>query len=1063
MSRPDPEAILAPLKSFQRRTVDHAFHRLFEAEGSTRRFLVADEVGLGKTLVARGIIARGLDHLWDTTDRIDVIYICSNQNIARSNLPKLQVTGQAEDAEAHATRLTMLATEMAPEKRQADGKEGSLPKANFVSFTPGTSFDLRSSGGKSEERQVLYWLLEEVVPAKTGLKNLLQGWVGTERWRQALRSSWPLEPGIKERFQQRVQADERLLGELEAAIDRWFLQGPEGYPNGEYPDEARRKRDRLTGQLRQHLAEVCIEALEPDLVILDEFQRFKTLVNQDEAGPDAAAKLAQRLFHTRNARGEPVHTLLLSATPYKLYTADAEEEDNHYRDFLATTRFLLDYDEVRVAVLEERLAAFGRELKRAAKGQSHDVVAARQAAEECLQAIMARTERVAASDEQDAMVEEHGTDLSLAPGDVRQYLAADAWFTAVGDRDPMAYWKAGPYLPHFMQGYKVNERVREAREGQPDKLKRVLDSYPDAFLDRNALARWERMDPSHAKLRSMVNELLDTGLWKLLWMPPSLPYWSLGGPFQGQDHRTKTLLFSAWNFVPDVVSGVLSYEAERRMTGGALKDYWEQRSPLLRLGEQNRTRSRHRLLLLLMPSTVLADCAHPLAAPEGADVRGWVRGRIEAMLGELDWQADPAEEPDPRWEYMAPLLLDPGLRDFLQYWASASPEETGKPNPDVLPAYLQDLLELDPASLGPQPEGLAEHLTDLALGAPGVIATRTLGSAALSDQKRRTLATRFAQAYWNLFNRPAVMSLLEQLEGREGALGEHVYWRRVLRYCIDGNLQAVMDETWHLAWEQHAWSKEAPADKVAEVCVEELAARIDPRPTRVHAHFLQPDGNGGLEPNTLRIRTTFAQRFGDLRTEEGMVSQDAIRAAFNSPFRPFVLTSTSVGQEGLDFHPWCHRLVHWNLPGNPVDLEQREGRIHRYKGHAVRRNVADQFGKDARAGWAPGADLWELLFSVADRSAREKGANDLIPFWIAPGPFKVQRHVPALPYTREVEAFRRLKHQLATYRVVFGQPRQEELLTMLGEADVSTEQLSEWTIQLSPTRALLNPGNMDYP
>ena len=62
--------------------------------------------------------------------------------------------------------------------------------------------------------------------------------------------------------------------------------------------------------------------------------------------------------------------------------------------------------------------------------------------------------------------------------------------------------------------------------------------------------------------------------------------------------------------------------------------------------------------------------------------------------------------------------------------------------------------------------------------------------------------------------------------------------------------------------------------------------------------------------------------------------------AYNSPFRPFVLASTSVGQEGLDFHTYSHAIVHWNLPSNPVDLEQREGRVHRYKGHAVRKNVA---------------------------------------------------------------------------------------------------------------------------
>ena len=60
MKRPSVEASLKPLKAFQRCTVEHAFHRLFTADDSTGRFLVADEVGLGKTLVARGIIARAI-------------------------------------------------------------------------------------------------------------------------------------------------------------------------------------------------------------------------------------------------------------------------------------------------------------------------------------------------------------------------------------------------------------------------------------------------------------------------------------------------------------------------------------------------------------------------------------------------------------------------------------------------------------------------------------------------------------------------------------------------------------------------------------------------------------------------------------------------------------------------------------------------------------------------------------------------------------------------------------------------------------------------------------------
>lgn len=202
------------------------------------------------------------------------------------------------------------------------------------------------------------------------------------------------------------------------------------------------------------------------------------------------------------------------------------------------------------------------------------------------------------------------------------------------------------------------------------------------------------------------------------------------------------------------------------------------------------------------------------------------------------------------------------------------------------------------------------------------------------------------------------------------------------------------------------------------------------------------------------MRTVFALRFGHIRIDDGeAIGQDAVRAAFNSPFRPFVLTSTSIGQEGLDFHPWCHRLVQWNLPGNPVDLEQREGRVHRYQGHAVRRNVAASHGPDALRSWRPGDDLWTLVFKLAEKAARGTNASDLVPHWIAPGEHKVQRHVPQLPYTTEVEAFQRLKRQLAAYRVVFGQPRQEELVTLLDRSDVDIAQLRNWAVDLAPPQA----------
>ncbi len=90
------------------------------------------------------------------------------------------------------------------------------------------------------------------------------------------------------------------------------------------------------------------------------------------------------------------------------------------------------------------------------------------------------------------------------------------------------------------------------------------------------------------------------------------------------------------------------------------------------------------------------------------------------------------------------------------------------------------------------------------------------------------------------------------------------------------------------------------------------------------------------------------------------------------------------------------------------------------------------------------------MFKLADKAARAAADSDLVPHWIAPGEHRVQRHVPQLPYTAEIAAFDRLKRQLAAYRVVFGQPRQEELVTLLDRSGVDVEKLRNWAVDLSP-------------
>ena len=195
--------------------------------------------------------------------------------------------------------------------------------------------------------------------------------------------------------------------------------------------------------------------------------------------------------------------------------------------------------------------------------------------------------------------------------------------------------------------------------------------------------------------------------------------------------------------------------------------------------------------------------------------------------------------------------------------------------------------------------------------------------------------------------------------------------------------------------------------------------------------------DGEIRLDEHRINSHFAARYGRAESsDKAAMRESTIRAAFNSPFRPFVLASTSVGQEGLDFHTYSHAVVHWNLPGNPVDLEQREGRVHRYKGHAVRKNVAAEYGLAAALD-ADSPDPWSAVFHAAQADNSDED-SDIKPFWVftRPGGAVIERYVPVLPLSREAQQYRRLLRTVGAYRLVIGQPRQDDLIRYVGE-DVS--------------------------
>jgi len=240
---------LAGLKDFQRKTVDYVFKRLY-GDDPTSRFLVADEVGLGKTLVARGIIAKTLEHLQDKVDRVDVIYICSNAAIATQNVNRLNVIDA--DGFSIATRLTYLPRQVRSLRKN---------KVNFISLTPGTAFDhARSRGGHADERAILYRMLYDLPLAqnerrrrlRVGLLNILQATAGKDNWRAKAKNlpAEDLDVDLSKAFRRAVIEDAELYAALKEGCERFARYRD----YSRIPWEDSELRYDLIGKLRSKLA-----------------------------------------------------------------------------------------------------------------------------------------------------------------------------------------------------------------------------------------------------------------------------------------------------------------------------------------------------------------------------------------------------------------------------------------------------------------------------------------------------------------------------------------------------------------------------------------------------------------------------------------------------------------------------------------------------------------------------------------------------------------------------------------------------------------------------------------
>lgn len=1045
---PNVAAILDGLKDFQRNTVDYVFRRLYTDDCVSDRFLVADEVGLGKTLIARGVIAKAIEHLWNRVDRIDIVYICSNADIARQNIKRLNVSG-ADDFSL-ASRITLLPLELHNLQNR---------KVNFISFTPTTSFEQKSNLGLAKERLLLFSLLKDAwgFSSPAGAMNVLEGGMNRDRFREQAKSfrSWHrIDSSLAETFRQqlsKVVIQQHKAGILDIYTRFQTLCQEFTYiRNGQALSlEQRRERNAIVGELRQILAKACLSALEPDLIILDEFQRFKHLLEaKDEVG-----ELANEMFNYSSG-SDSAKLLLLSATPYKMYTMDHEsEEDNHYEDFLRTVRFLQS-DNDKSNQFEQLLEQYRNKLLRIQSESIEKLLGIKSQIEAQLRQVMVRTEKLSASYDRDGMlVEVPQSSSRLEPQDVESYVHLYKVAQILEQGDSLEYWKSAPYLLNFMENYDLKRSFNRVLSANSSELAVALRNSQSLLLPVSQVKKYKEIDPCNPRLRSLVADLIDSGMWKLLWMPPALPYYQLNGVYADVNPvaTTKRLVFSAWQVVPKAISALLSYEVERRMLRSLRKR--DQKSPNVRK-QSGRLRfglssdGRHHptgmpVFALLYPSTTLARECDPLhfaianqEIPTLTQLQAKIEARIQQLLEAIRYQSTGSDRTDENWYWAAPILLDLyhdraatlawlDRSQLAQIWKGTdfSNHEESTKNWAIHVSYARQLLHQS-TSLGKPPEDLVQVLAQFAIASPGITALRALsrvtGSMAIPI---RDHAAQIAWAFRTLFNQPSVTVLLKSLTP------DLPYWRSALQYCVDGALQATLDEYVHVLSDSTGVRNQSP-QTIAETIAQTMCEALTLRTSALRVDSINTKrGTVSIENDSMRVH--FALRFGNEDSDNDKTAnrKEQVLKAFNSPFYPFVLASTSIGQEGLDFHTYCHAIVHWNLPSNPVDLEQREGRVHRYKGHAVRKNLALQYGvRECDAV----TDPWQCLFTAGTRD-RSPDVNDLVPFWIYPieNGAKIERHVPHLPLSRDGERLTHLKQSLMLYRMVFGQSRQEDLIAYL--------------------------------
>ena len=151
------ETVMSELKDFQKATVERIDYLYRHGK---KRILVSDEVGLGKTLIARGTIAKFAKlRKEEGDDLVKVVYICSNATIAQQNLDKLRIVNELKAEDSDTSRLSMQHLNIFNQENDEKVLKNYL---QLLPLTPQTSFKISNTQGIVNERALIYAVLKHL-------------------------------------------------------------------------------------------------------------------------------------------------------------------------------------------------------------------------------------------------------------------------------------------------------------------------------------------------------------------------------------------------------------------------------------------------------------------------------------------------------------------------------------------------------------------------------------------------------------------------------------------------------------------------------------------------------------------------------------------------------------------------------------------------------------------------------------------------------------------------------------------------------------------------------------